>query len=197
MCATPDQSDYNDAAVDVQWPEDSAGHGEDSVLSFIAIADMNNLERCLADPAMCPGRAIDGHDTATLGTWIVEGVDAAAPKFEGVWIDTCANKSSVMRETQYMAYCGDFKIAKDMRQCKGITIRGIGRKQHATITGRIQIRFTFLPIISTVDVLIIKERVPWLLSMRDMIHNGLEISIQNARVYRGDKSKQLQFEDGF
>lgn len=62
---------------------------------------------------------------------------------------------------------------------------------------KIQVPFNELRVIIDVDFWIIEERVPTLLSMRDMIHNGLDISIQHARIYPGKSSQKFAFENCF
>lgn len=60
-----------------------------------------------------------------------------------------------------------------MKSTKGRSLKGIGENRHYIGTGRIQINFMQLGIVIEADFLIIGENVPSLLSMRDMVKNGL------------------------
>ncbi len=120
-------------------------------------------------------------------------------KFRGIKLDTCANRSSIMSYAQYKAYCEEFqvpfKISWNNKDCK--TISGIGGSRDAIGTALIPIPFKDLDLIIDVRFQIMKENIPSLLCMKDMIINNLDISIQKQNISHGDKSQKLFFENYF
>lgn len=61
----------------------------------------------------------------------------------------------------------------------------------------IQIPFTYLEVKIDVQFLMITEDIPSLLSMKDVVENGLEISIQGIFVSLGLKCHKLAMENYF
>lgn len=64
-------------------------------------------------------------------------------------------------------------------------------------TALIQIPFKDLRLVVDVELLLIAHEIPSLISMRDMVRNGLEISILHAHVTRESRLEKLNFENYF
>lgn len=79
---------------------------------------------------------------------------------------------------------------------KGVVVE-IGGRRTAIGPALIQIPFVSLGIIIDVDFLIFSEPVPSLLSMKDMVLNGLDISIQRRQVTLREHSQDIDMENFF
>lgn len=122
--------------------------------------------------------------------------DSHLSTFIGLRLDTCAN-TSVISETQYNSYCSEFArrpsiISDGTRQFTGI---GGIRKPIGFV--KIQIPFSGLDLVIDVYFLVLKEKAPTLLSMPDIIMNGLDFSVQGQHVSHGKLCHKLTCENNF
>lgn len=95
--------------------------------------------------------------------------------FHGIRIDTCGNRSSIISSKQYQAYRVELSLKHALRQTKGGSVKVIGGPQRAIGTAMINIPFRDLEIIIDVHFMVIKDDIPTLLFMREMVTNGLDI----------------------
>lgn len=65
-----------------------------------------------------------------------------------------------------------------MRPALDRTIRGIGGRRMVVCLDIIKMPFTGLGAVMDVEFFFISEEIPFLLSMRDMYKNGMDLSIQ-------------------
>lgn len=84
-----------------------------------------------------------------------------------------------MSLAQNKAYFQEFDAPLRLKSTLGLEIRGIGCTQHAIGSAIVTIPFVNLDFVIEVVFLIVDTTEPTLLSLRDMIENGLDISIQN------------------
>lgn len=103
--------------------------------------------------------------------------------FDGIRIDTAANRMSVMVLGQYDSYKCKFELAVPINESKANLLNGIGESGTVTGEARIQIPFSALDLVIDVTFSILKEDAPSLLINRDMIDNGLEISLEGRYIY--------------
>ena len=154
-------------------------------------------EQYLANVAFIHGRTFEKDSKQQIAAMISELRKGEREKFDGLYIDTCANRSSVMSLDQYRAYCSDFhvpmKICKEDRKI----IRGIGGKSSAIGTAIIPVPFKGLRLVADVKFQIVTDKVPSLLCMKDMLQNGLDISIQNSVMTYKSFSHPLQMRNYF
>jgi len=118
-------------------------------------------------------------------------------KFKGIYLDTCANRSSVMSLNQYQAYCKEFHVPMQLSTHGAKTLRGIGGKSAALGSAWIPIPFTKLKLIVDVNFQIVNDNVPTLLCMKDMVQNGLDISIQKSEISYKHRKHPLILENYF
>lgn len=102
-----------------------------------------------------------------------------------------------MSLNQYKAYCEHFKIPMEVNRTEKRTIRGLNSKNPAIGTAVITIPFSELDIWLDVKFRIMEFDCPSLLSMKDMVDNGLDISIQKKWVSYKHKRKEPVFENYF
>lgn len=102
-----------------------------------------------------------------------------------------------MSLSQYGSYCVEFGLKRAINRSTRTVLRGIGGRRIPIGTERIQIPFDKLRIIIDVDFLILQEDVPSLLSMRDMIENQLDISIQSLHITLAGRKQSLAMENFF
>lgn len=199
---------------DVQWAEDDEQGpdvDEDDVEAFLieddftgtsdldhmSRDDMAELETRLANSAFIHGRSQQGDMAEALLTMHDQLGDKKGLAFDGLRLDTGANRASVMCGNQYEAYTKEFGLRNAMRPAPDRTIRGIGGRRKAAGMEMIQIPFSDLGLVIDVDFVIINEEVPSLLSMKDMYTNGLDLSIQGRYVSLANRRHKLAFENFF
>lgn len=155
------------------------------------------LECILSDSSFAHGRTFEKDMTQSLNVMNAELQKGEESTFEGIVIDTGANRSSVMSLAQYKAYCKTFHTVPNVRNDKltnslvglgGHTIQAVG-------TAHIPIPFTELDLIIDVDFRIIKDNTTSILSLMDLKRNGLDISVQRDKVIFGNKEQNLLFEN--
>ena len=117
--------------------------------------------------------------------------------FDGIIIDTGANRSSVMSHAQYKAYCNEFNVPAIIDRTDTRGLKGIGGQGQCIGTAIVQIPFNDLDLILDVKFRILQDTCPSLLSLRDMRQNGLDLSIQQHLLYFKHKCQDLLLENDF
>ena len=114
-------------------------------------------------------------------------------EFEGIIMDTGANRSSMMSLQQYLIYCQDFGAVANINKGMASRVRGIGGKCQSIGVAIIPIPFPDLGI--TCDVLfhIIEGDVPSLFCLSDMKREGLDLRILKDRVDHMGRSQALTY----
>lgn len=102
-------------------------------------------------------------------------------RFKGILIDTCANRSSVMSIKQYRAYCDEFKTPFHINSDDKV-ISGIGGQSKTIGNATIPIPFKELNLVIDVNFKIMKDNIPTLLSLKDMVDNQLDLSILKQEI---------------
>lgn len=135
-----------------------------------------------ANSAFMHGTSFANDHFKKLLTMTAELSAGEGPVFKGIYIDTCANRSSVMSYSQYKAYCEEFKVPCSISREESRILRGIGGKSSSIGTAIILVPFRDLNLVLDIKFQIVSDNVPTLLSMKDMLDNGLDISIQQKEV---------------
>jgi len=102
--------------------------------------------------------------------------------FDGLILDTGANRRSAMSLQQYQAYCREFKVPMKIDYSDNRGLVGIGGTTESLGTAVVPIPFKDLDLVADVRFRILKNNCPTLLCLRDMIENGLDISIQDQTI---------------
>lgn len=118
-------------------------------------------------------------------------------QFRGIYLDTCANRSSVMSYDQYKEYCMDFEVTFRLNRGNIEPSAGNGGSQRTMGTATIPIPFTDLNIIIAVTFQIRRVSIPSWPSMKDMVENGLELIIQRKVLLFGNLEQKQSFENFF
>lgn len=122
-------------------------------------------------------------------------VDERQSEFNGVLVDTGANRTSLMSLTQYRAYCTEHGVPANLTKSTK-RVCGIGGSQRSIGKARIPIPFPNLGLISDIDFHIIEDEVPTLLSLRDLKSTGIDMSIQqNCLMFMGKKQRLVHEND--
>jgi hypothetical protein len=98
-------------------------------------------------------------------------------RFQGIIIDTGANRSSLMSLNQYRCYCHEFSVPASLHESKK-TFNGIGGRRESIGSTNITIPFPHLGICAHITFEIIDANVPSLLSLKDLREAGVDLSIQ-------------------
>jgi hypothetical protein len=120
----------------------------------------------------------------------------SVPIFEGIIVDTGANKSSLMSLEQYRAYCKVFKVPANIKGAMKM-FKGIGVSRSSVGSVVIAIPFPKLGICADVEFQIINENVPNLLSIRDLQNTGVEHSIQHNSLKLTGREQPLTAKNDF
>lgn len=191
----PHDDNNNVNTENVRWVEDDA---EDSDLSFMTIEEAKKVALTLHDNKTnhCRNYVHKSKENIALTIYNNNNNISDEVKFNGVVIDTAANRRSVMCKSQYHAYEKEFGRRVRIRPPRR-DLRGIGGKKEVCGEVTIQIPFTKLNLIIDVDFSIIEDETPSLLSNKDMITNGLDISLPGRYIYIGKFRQPLMFENYF
>lgn len=117
--------------------------------------------------------------------------------FHGIRIDTCVNRSSVMSLNKYKAYCQEFQVPSKIDRTIARRLMGIGGRSCSIGTAREPVPFKDLNLVIDVNLQIVPDNVPTLLSNKDMYDNGLDISIQDHTITYKHLVQPLAFENYF
>lgn len=117
--------------------------------------------------------------------------------FNVLKFDTCANTASVISESQFLSYCHQFVIRPSIWPVGDIKVTGIGLEVKVLGSIQLQIQFNDIHLFICVYFLVLKQQIPTLLSLRDMMINGLDISLKNCHVSFGNKTHKLSMENYF
>lgn len=183
---------------EVRWAVDTDDDETAEVLlASVTEEDSQDLEMAFANSAFLHGRTYSEDMDSALAVMNEQLAKRDSDQFEGVRLDTAANRRSVMSIRQYEAYQKEFGLRVPIRATERRTLRGIGG--HGTIVGEamIQIPFGDLGLVIDVTFTILEEDVPSLLSNRDMIDNGLDLSLQGRYLYKGSRKQPLALENYF
>ena len=139
----------------------------------------------LANIALMHGRTFSSDLKMEIAAMNAELREGEQTNFIGIHIATCENRSSVMSLSQYKAYCEEFNVPCQIDRTQTKPIRGIGGNSTLIGTVTIPVPFKDLGLILDITFRIVKDNVPSLLSNKDMIDNGLGISLQNKVITYG------------
>lgn len=137
------------------------------------------------------GRCITSTPHELISAMYIFLSNSPQQQFEGVRIDTCANRRSIISTNKYTAYCQTFGLQQAIYPSHSKTILGIGGKEKGVGLIKIQILFTGLGIIIDFEFLLVSSAIPSIVSMKDMLDNGLDISILDATVLLNGRSHQV------
>lgn len=119
------------------------------------------------------------------------------PLCYGIRLDTAANRRSVMGESQYEAYKRDFGLKVPILPSTRKDLKGVGGNGKVIGEPHIQIPFNALRLIIDVTFSIMEQDTPSLLSNKDMIDNGLDVSLQGRYLHVGQRRQPLSIENYF
>ena len=202
----PDSTFNCNMLSDVEWALTYETDSSDSDEDILKDQDKNEnredeaqmaLECELANNSFCHGSSFINyrdHCYASMNCQLSKGEYAP---FDGVIIDTGANRSSVISLAQYKAYCQQFGVTPNIKG-DAKSLIGLGKNVvqaigHATIP----IPFVDLDKIIDVDFRVISQSQSTLLSLSDLKRNGLDISIQDETVSFKHKIQTLVYENDF
>ena len=117
--------------------------------------------------------------------------------FDGLRLDTCANRSSVMSLSRYKAYCRQFQVPCRINHSDIRSLRGLGGRQTPIGSVTIPVPFNDLNLVMDVKFRIVHDHIPTLLSMKDMLDNDLDFSIKRRTMFHKHKEHQLSLENYF
>lgn len=183
---TPDEIQFSDS--------------DDDDTAYLA-ADTDNLQRdtevYLANSAFVHGRTFSTDLKSGMAAMFSALSMGEVPRFKGILIDSCANRSSVMSYEQYRAYCEEFDAPMNVDTASSRSVLGIGGTTKAIGTATVPVPFKDLDLVIDVKFQILKDNVPSLLSMKDMKENGLDFSIQDEVVRFKNAEQDLSMENYF
>lgn len=180
----------------VEWMDDQEATEEPSDIAFMTETEAKSVEQALSNSAYLHGQSYPKDMDTALLSMNKQLVSRSGPPFNGITIDTAANRKSVMCKAQYEAYGRDFGRTIPMRKpSRGL--KGLGGKSKVLGEAMIQIPFCALHLIIDVVFAIVEEDIPSLLSNKDMLDNGLDISLQGKYLYIGSRRQPLVLDNYF
>lgn len=126
-------------------------------------------EQRLANATFVHGMSYRADFHAALATMKSERYQGGVTKIKGIFLDNCANRSSVMYYNQYKAYCNAFHVPCHLEQNDIRKLTGIGGTKKAVGLANIPILFKDLQFVIDVQLQIILGNRQSLLSMKNLI----------------------------
>lgn len=189
-----DEKDSSDEDY-VKWIDEDQ---EDPPTAFLMTEkDASSIEKKLANTAFIHGRTHQGDMNLAMTVMRDQLKHKSGANFDGVRLDTAANRRSVISKIQYDAYQNEFGRKIIIRPPTKNNLRGIGGQQRVIGEATIQIPFNKLGLVIDVDFAIINSDIPTLLSNKDMIDNGLDLSLQGHYLHIGPLRQPLSLENYF
>ena len=181
--------------------DEDGERGLDSAMLVDEVSDINcDLEKNLANNAFAHSCGFVREHSKRMKemTYALSDCRESQAGFNGILMDTGANRSSVISLSQYLAYCREYGIPASLDKSKAGSVRGLGGKQSSLGTATILIPFYNLQIVADVEFRVIEDdTVPTLLSLSDMKRIGIDMSIQRNCVSFLGKEQKLVYENGF
>lgn len=116
--------------------------------------------------------------------------------FNRVIIDTAANRRSIISLAQFHTYQHEFGRKIPISPARKY-VKGISGKSRALDEVTIQVSFTNLNLILDIEFSILGDDMPSLLCNKDLIENGLDISLQGGYLYIGNAQEPLTLNNYF
>lgn len=169
----------------------------DNELAYVAVEDKFVIEKEMENAAFLHGNCIFNATPNTTNAFQATEYDWGKLEFGGLRVDTCCNKTSIMGSPQYHEYCLLFGIRPAIRPAGNRGVKDIGGTEKEIGKVLIDVPFRLLNLIIAIEFLFLPKNCPTLLSMKDMLDNSLDISIQNATVSYGGKTQKLIMDNFF
>lgn len=191
---TDDREDEKEPKEEeVRWVEDDYDDAQTDIL-FMTITDAEDIERKLSENNLIHGRSFKSDMNIALNVMNRRLKDPDGEKFNGITIDTAANRKSVMFQSQYQANEQEFGRNINIRQPRR-GLKGLGGRSKVIGEVTIKIPFINLELVMYIGFAIIEKDALSLLSNTDLIDNGLDISLQGGYLHIGTRKKQLTLEN--
>ena len=203
---TQNEEEETDDEDEVKWLDGNsdsesynviASDSEDDDITYLSNETAADIETSLSNIAFIHGTTNNQDLTAALTKLNDNMHNHSDTKFKGIIIDTAANRRSVICEQQLKAYEVEFGVRLPIRQSLKRVVKGIAGKGEVVGEVLIPIPFNKLGIIIDVDFIVLGCNCPSLLSNKDMLTNGLDISIQGKFLYMGDRRQPLTLKNYF
>ena len=182
--------------------ESSEGDSDSAdMVNYLSSSDIREIEEAneayLANNAFIHGSVFSQQLAQGMKKMEVALQMGEETRFEGIILDTGANRRSAMSIKQYKAYCREFHVPFDIDYQDNHNLLGIGGQGRAIGTATIPIPFVDLDIVIDVKFRILDTNCPNLLSLRDMKENGLDMSIQKNVITYKHKIQDLSVINDF
>jgi len=117
-------------------------------------------------------------------------------EFNGVLLDTGANRTSLMSLGQYRAYCREYGISAQLKK-ESKRVCGLGGSTRSIGMANITVPFPNFCLVTDIQFHIVTEDVPTLLSLKDLKRTGVELSIQRDCLTFMGREQKLVLENDF
>lgn len=173
----------------VQWAQ-----ADDKADIFIAALEENQFKQHFAISAFMHWRWLE-----YKGPWCC----FKSPKqsnnfystFDGLSINTCASRTSIIVSNQYQVYCRTFNKSSVLKSLENRMIKNIRGRASSIGNVLIQVLLKYLNVAINVHVVVIEEDIPTLLFTEDLLDNGLHIFIQRRYVCLEERRQPLTMEN--
>lgn len=118
-------------------------------------------------------------------------------RFQGIKFDTALNQISVIKQARYRDYYDLFGLGQAIRFDWKRRVIGLADLPKGIRCVRIQIQFPALRIVIDVDFLMVTRDILSLLSVKDMMDNGMDTSVENRCAYHEGRREPLILENYF
>lgn len=179
----------------IQWAHDS--HDDDENIAYLAFNEGTEIKQVFFLNASLQSCDIQPTDKKAQHDGRRQSGIQQESLFDVLKIGTYANQTSVIGFEQYHAYCRTLYFLQLMKPTANRSISRAGGRNKPVGAVVMQVPFKELKIVIFVTIIVLKEDIPGLLSMKDMIDNGLDIFIQGHHASLAQRRHVLSTEDYF
>lgn len=160
----------------MQWVEDSIADGKN--IELLASKERTEIAQSYAQNAFLQGQNIDAKNSDYINIYIATANQQYCNLFDGLRIDTCTKRTSVISTDQNRAYCRTFNLPQPITPSNNRTTTGNSGRRTSIEEVTIQLPFKRLPVVIEVAFLVLEDSIQTLLSVKHNLDNGLDLSIQ-------------------
>lgn len=148
-----------DYAVEESDEGQTTDQKDEDEVAYIATEDLRIIEENLSNQRFIHGRKFSTQQEIipSQNTWeLIATKSATKDPFLGIRLDTCCNRTSIMRMKLYISYCTEFDIKPTIKPAQGRGVNGIGGGLQGLGFVLIEIPFNDLGLVINVEFLLLK-----------------------------------------
>lgn len=114
ICSRQNEPEDAEANIEVEWYEEEEETVKDVCdIAYIANEDLKEVGKYLANTSFLHGRMVKETKETMVNSTHTKLSRENMGKFEGIRLDTCSNKASIMCYSKYTASCSELSLRRE------------------------------------------------------------------------------------